>query len=370
VKSIPLVDLSWQHREIAEEVRAGFERVMAGSAYVLGPDVAAFEAEYAAWCGVTDCVGVASGTDALELAMRALGIGPGDEVVVPANSFVASALAVVRAGAEPVLVDCDPECHLVEADAAAARIGDRTRALMAVDLFGQIPDMEGLEKRAAEAGVRLVEDAAQSHGATQRGRTAGSFGDVAATSFYPGKNLGAYGDAGAVTTRHPEIAARVRRLRSYGSEVKYHHPEPGFNSRLDTLQAVVLRAKLARLPAWNALRRDAAARYHALLADLPGIALPVVRTGNEPVWHVYAVRVARRDRVLSALHAAGIGAGVHYPVPIHLQGAFASLGHREGDFPNAERAAREMISLPIFPGIAVEQQERVAEALSKAVAGG
>jgi len=370
VKTIPLVDLSWQHGEIEEEVRAGFDRVMASGAYVLGPDVARFEAEYAAHCDVPHCVGVASGTDALELAIRALEIGPGDEVIVPANSFVASALAIVRAGAVPVFVDCDPEHHLVDVDAVAERTGARTRAVMAVDLFGQLPDMETLEKHAGESGVALIEDAAQSQGASRHGRLAGSFGDVAGTSFYPGKNLGAYGDAGAVTTRRAEIAERVRRLRNYGSDTKYHHPVPGFNSRLDTLQAVVLRAKLRRLADWNVARREAAARYGALLGDATDVRLPGVRAGNEHVWHLYVVRVERRDAVLEALQSAGIAAGVHYPVPIHLQGAFAGLGHRKGDFPNAERAAREMISLPLHPGITAEQQARVADALVRAVARG
>jgi dTDP-4-amino-4,6-dideoxygalactose transaminase len=368
--AIPLVDLAWQHREIEEEVRAGFERVMASSAYVLGPDVAGFEAEYAAFCSVPHCVGVANGTDALELALRALGLGAGDEVILPANTFVASALAVARAGATPVLVDCAADDHLVEAEVVAERIGARTRAVMAVDLFGQIPDMEALEKLAAETGVALVEDAAQAQGATRHGRRAGAFGDVSGTSFYPGKNLGAYGDAGAVTTRSAALADRVRRLRHYGSDRKYHHPEPGFNSRLDTLQAVVLRAKLARLPAWNRARVEAAARYDALLADLEAVERPVVQPGSEPVWHLYVVRVPRRDHVLAALHAEHIGAGVHYPVPIHLQGAFASLGHRVGDFPHAERAAAEMISLPLFPGITVEQQTRVVDVLARALAGG
>jgi len=366
--SIPLVDLAWQHAEIEEEVRAGLDRVMASSAFVLGPDVARFEEEYAALCDVPHCAGVANGTDALELALRALGIGPGDEVVLPANTFVASALAVARAGAAPVLVDCDAEHHLLEAAAAADRIGSRTRAVMAVDLFGQLPDMEALEKLASESGVALVEDAAQAQGASQRGRMAGSFGDVSGTSFYPGKNLGAYGDAGAVTTRSAAIDEKVRRLRNYGSEAKYEHPERGFNSRLDTVQAVVLRAKLARLPRWNALRREAAGRYRALLGEVEGVIVPGVRPGNEHVWHIYAVRVGDRDRVLEALRAEGIGAGVHYPTPVHLLGAFASLGHRAGDFPNAERAAAEMVSLPLFPGITAEQQERVVDVLRGAVA--
>jgi dTDP-4-amino-4,6-dideoxygalactose transaminase len=367
--TIPLVDLAWQHREIEEEVRAGWERVLGTGAFVLGPEVERFEAGFAAFCGVEHCIGVANGTDALELAIRALQIGAGDEILLPANTFIASALAVVRAGATPVLVDCDAEHHLIDVDRVADCIGARTRAVMAVDLFGQLPDMESLEKLAAESGIALIEDAAQSQGARRHGRPAGSFGEIAGTSFYPGKNLGAYGDAGALLTARADLAERIRRLRNYGSDVKYHHPELGFNSRLDSLQAVVLSAKLSRLEAWNAQRREAAQRYDALLGPEEGLAIPKVAPGNEPVWHVYAIRVADRDRVLAALQGAGIGAGIHYPSPIHLQGAFSDLGHRVGDFPEAERAAAEMISLPLFPGITAAQQEEVAERLCDAIAG-
>lgn len=365
--NIPLVDLSWQHREIAEEVAEGLAQVIDATAFVGGAPVREFEAAYADFCEVDHCIGVANGTDALELAVRALGIGPGDEVIVPANTFVASALAIVRAGATPVLVDSDPDHHLIDTAAAADRIGPRTRAVMAVDLFGQIPDMQALEGLAREAGIGLIEDAAQSQGARRGGRAAGSFGDVAGTSFYPGKNLGAYGDAGAVLTRRDDVADRVRRLGNYGSDRKYHHPVAGFNSRLDSIQAVVLRAKLRRLCDWNARRREAAARYDALFADCEGVRTPAALPGNEHVWHIYAVRVDERDRVLEKLHAAGIGAGVHYPVPLHLQGALSDLGHGRGAFPVAERAADELLSLPLFPGIEPGQQERVAQVLRGAL---
>jgi len=360
---VPLVDLAWQHREIEAEVRAGLDRVIESGAFILGPDVAAFEAEFATASGVAHCIGVANGTDALELCCRALGIGPGDEVIVPANTFIASALAVARTGARPVLVDCDADAGLLDVDAALERVGPGTRALMPVNLFGQVAPMEAL----APAGLPLIEDAAQSQGARRNGRLSGSFGRVAGTSFYPAKNLGAWGDAGAVTTDDGEIAGRVRALRQYGSDEKYHHPELGFNSRLDTLQAVVLRAKLRRLDGWNELRREAARRYDDLLAELPGVVRPRSLPGNEHVWHVYTVRVPDRDAVLASLQAAGVGAGVHYPVPIHLQGAFRHLGHRPGDFPEAERAAAEMLSLPMFPGIRPEQQEHVASALAAAL---
>jgi dTDP-4-amino-4,6-dideoxygalactose transaminase len=365
---IPLVDLSCQHREIEAEVHEGFHRIMQSGAFVLGPPVREFEEAYARFSEVEHCVGVANGTDALELALRALAIGPGDEVILPANTFIASALAVVRTGASPVLVDCEPDFLLIDVAQAAARIGPKTKAVMPVDLFGQLPRMEELERLAREAGIALVEDAAQSQGASRLGRAAGSFGQIAGTSFYPGKNLGAYGDGGAVLTRSQELADRLRRLRNYGSEVKYQHPEVGFNSRLDSLQAVVLNAKLARLRGWNVLRQEAAARYDALLAGNEEVTTPGTMPGNEHVWHIYAIRVSRRDKVLAALLDAGIGAGIHYPTPLHLHGALSDLGHSEGAFPVAERAAAEMISLPLFPGISEDQQSEVAEVLGRAIA--
>jgi len=364
---IPLVDLRAQHAEIADEVREGFERVLAATSFILGREVAEFEAAFAGFCGVRHCIGVANGTDALELGLRALGIGSGHEVIVPANTFIATALAVERAGARPVLVDVDPSCQLMDPDRAASRVGPRTRALMPVHLFGQIAPMEALLELGRTAGLAVVEDAAQAQGARWRGTMAGSFGAISGTSFYPGKNLGAYGDAGAVLTSSDDLAGRVRALRNYGSEVKYHHPETGFNSRLDTLQAVVLSAKLKRLEAWNEARRRAAARYDALLQPLPDVRRPETRAGNEHIFHLYVVRVPRRDAVLAALQAAGVGAGVHYPVPIHLQGAFAHLGHRRGDFPETERAAEEVLSLPLYPQITADDQERVVAALRKAM---
>jgi dTDP-4-amino-4,6-dideoxygalactose transaminase len=383
---IPLVDLAAQDAEVRAEVEAGWRSVLDRTAFVLGDEVGRFESAFAKFSGVAHCIGVANGTDALELALRAVGIGAGDEVLVPANTFIASALAVARIGAAPVFVDVDPATQLFDADDAAARVTARTKAVLPVHLFGQMAPMTDVERLAAEHGLLVVEDAAQSQGAAQRApgfwarsaqhdavsapkterRGSGSIGIAAGTSFYPGKNLGAYGDAGAVLTDDDSVAGRVRALRNYGSEVKYHHPMVGFNSRLDTLQAVVLSAKLKRLAAWNEARRAAARRYDALLADL-GIGLPATLDENEHVWHLYVVRVPERDRVLAALNAAGVGAGVHYPVPIHLQGAFASLGHREGDFPVAEAAAREILSLPIYPHITESQQEQVADALRKAV---
>ncbi len=366
---IPLVDLSLQHSEVADEVAAGFERVLAKGAYIMGPEVAEFEREYAGYSGVRRCVGVANGTDAVELALRAVGVGPGDEVILPANTFVATAGGVMRAGAVPVLVDCDPDYLLMDPSRIEAAITERTKALLPVHLYGQIAPMPPIVDIARAHGLVVVEDAAQSQGAELDGQRAGHWGDAAATSFYPGKNLGAYGDAGAVVSDSDEVADRVLRLRNHGGTVKYQHPELGFNSRLDTLQAVVLRAKLHRLDKWNQLRREAAERYHQLLAGAEGLVLPATAPGNQHVWHLYVVQVADRDRVLADLNQAGIGAGIHYPVTVHRQGAYAHLGYGPGSFPVAEQAVDRILSLPIYPGITAEQQERVAEVLRASLAG-
>ncbi|MEU5385325.1 DegT/DnrJ/EryC1/StrS family aminotransferase [Kitasatospora cineracea] len=363
--SIPLVDLHAAHAEIAEEVRAGFDAVLASGAYVKGPEVAAFEREYAAFSGAGHAVGTANGTDALEMALRALELAPGGGVVLPANTFVATAEAVVRAGLRPVLVDVDEEHLLIDVAQAADRVPGSV-ALLPVHLNGQLAPMEHLLE--AADGLPVVEDGAQSQGATRHGRPSGSWGRISATSFYPGKNLGAYGDAGAVVTDDAALAEAVRLLGDHGSARKYVHERFGFNSRMDALQAVVLRAKLRRLPAWNEARRAAAARYDKLLGGLDGITLPRTLPGNAHVWHLYAVRVDRgRDGVLAALQQAGIGAGVHYPVPVHLQPAFRHLGHGAGAFPVTERAAGQLLTLPLFPQLTEAQQHRVAEALAAAL---
>jgi dTDP-4-amino-4,6-dideoxygalactose transaminase len=357
--AVPFVDLAVAHAEVAEEVHEGFDRVLATTAFVQGPDVADFEREYAAFAGAAHCVGVGNGTDAIELALRALGVGPDTEVVLPANTFVATVEAVVRAGARPVLVDTDPDHLLIDPARAASAVNPSTGAVVPVHLFGQLAPIEPL----LELGPPVVEDAAQSQGATQHGRR--FFGSLAATSFYPGKNLGAYGDAGAVVTGSAELARAVRLLANHGSESKYHHETLGFNSRLDTLQAVVLRAKLRRLDEWNGLRRAAAERYTNLLADVAGLVPPRQAPGNQHVWHLYVVRVPRRDEVARTLGELGIGCGIHYPVPVHLTPAFHSLGYARGDFPVTEEAAGEILSLPMFPQITEEQQVRVADALRK-----
>jgi dTDP-4-amino-4,6-dideoxygalactose transaminase len=362
---IPLVDLKLQHDRIAEEVRSGFERVLANTSFVLGPQVQAFEREYAQFCGVGHCVGVGNGTDAIELALRATGVGPGDEVITAANTFVATAEAIVRTGATLVLADCD-EHFLLDPAAVAAAVSGRTKAMVPVHLYGQMAPMERYAAAAAR-GVHLIEDAAQSQGALRHGRRSGSVGTVAATSFYPGKNLGAYGDAGAVTTDDAGIGERLRALRNHGGVRKYEHLDVGVNSRLDELQAVVLAAKLRRLDDWNDERRAAAERYADLLKVLDQVVVPEVLPGNEHVWHLYVVRVPRRDEVLARLNAAGVGAGIHYPAPVHLLPAFADRGWGRGAFPTAERLAGEILSLPIYPGITPAQQERVVEHLADAL---
>ncbi len=357
---VPLVDLAPQFDEIEDELRPELDALLATTSFVGGEPVAAFEREYAAFLGVGHCVGVANGTDALELAFRAVGVDRGDEVILPANTFIATAEAVSRVGATPVFVDVDPRTLLIDPAAVSAAVGPRTGAVAPVHLFGQTAPVERLRPIADRAGVPVVEDAAQAQGARRHGRPAGALATVAATSFYPGKNLGAAGDAGAVTTDDPGVARTVRLLGAHGSAVKYDHEIIGMNSRLDTLQAAVLRAKLRRLEKWNDLRRQAAARYDELLAAVPGLTLPFSAPGNEDVWHLYVVRVDDRDRVLRALNDAGVGAGIHYPTPLHLTGAYRHLGRGRGDFPVAEAAADRMISLPLYPHILPEQQEYVA----------
>ncbi|WP_235215222.1 DegT/DnrJ/EryC1/StrS family aminotransferase [Phaeacidiphilus oryzae] len=369
-EGVPLVDLAAAHAEVAEAVRAGFDRVLDGTAFIGGEEVREFEREYARFSGLAHCVGVANGTDAVELALRASGVRPGDEVVLPANTFIATAGAAARAGARPVLVDCLPDSYLIDPQQALDAVGPATRAVVPVHLYGQCAAAAELAARLPQR-VRVVEDAAQSQGASRDGRPPGR-GGIAATSFYPGKNLGAYGDAGAVLTDDAELADRVRLLANHGSRSKYLHEAAGFNSRLDALQAVVLRAKLERLAEGNAARRDAAARYHLLLAELAEagrVVRPVAAEGNVHVWHLYVLRVpgADRDAVVGKLNAAGLGAAVHYPVPIHRTPAFAELGYGPGAFPHAERAAGEILSLPLFPQIRADQQEQVVRALTEAL---
>ncbi len=360
---VPLVDLAQQQRQINDTIREGFNRVIAESSFVLGPQVGEFEEAWARYCGAQFAVGVGNGTDAIELALRATGVKPGDEVIVPANTFVATAGAVMRAGAKLVLADCGAD-FLLSPGSVAEKLTPRTKAVIGVHLFGQAAPME-LLRLATNADVALVEDMAQAQGAQRFGARAGSLGDVAATSFYPGKNLGAYGDAGAVMTSSAAIADQLRKLRNHGGTTRYEHGDIGFNSRMDSLQAVVLSAKLALLDQWNQQRAEAAELYATLLEGLDDVVLPATAPGNEHVFHLYVVRVPGRDRdrIVAWLNASGVGAGVHYPLPIHLLPAYEFLGHRRGSFPEAEKHSQQILSLPLYPGITASQQEFVAEQL-------
>ncbi|WP_456823139.1 DegT/DnrJ/EryC1/StrS family aminotransferase [Cellulomonas sp. P5_E12] len=365
---VPLVDLRAQMAEILEVVSPKIDQILRSAAFIGGPEVADFEHAYAAYVGARHCVGVGNGTDAVELALRAIGIGAGDEVLVPANTFVATAEAVARTGARSVFVDVDDDALLMAPEAVKSAATARTRAVIPVHLYGQTAPVDEIAAAVAHVEARVVEDAAQSQGARRHGVGSGVLGDIAATSFYPGKNLGAAGDAGAVTTDDDDLADHVRSLSNHGSPVKYVHEIVGFNSRLDALQAVVLRAKLDRLEVWNEARRAAANRYGEMLAGLEGVRLPAVLPGNLPVWHLYVVRVAERDRVLERLQRDGIGAGLHYPVPVHLTPAFGD-GHRAGEFPIAEAAADQILSLPMHPHLTVADQERVVDSLRRALVG-
>ena len=361
---VPLVDLGIQHRRMSHQILDQMAQVMETTSFVLGPQVAAFEQAYATFCEVPHCIGVGNGTDAIELALRAAGIGFGDEVIIPANTFVATAEAVVRAGARLVLADCD-ENYLLDVASVADKLTDRTRAVIGVDLYGQVAKFEEIASVVGDS-VAIIEDAAQSHGASRWGQAAGSLGIAASTSFYPGKNLGAYGDAGAVMTHDIQLADRVRELRNHGGQRRYEHVVLGTNSRLDSIQAAVLAVKLSELPAWNRERELAAQRYTDLLADTDEVVLPRVLDGNRHVWHLYVVRVADRDRVLAELESRGIRAGIHYPRPIHQLPAYADMC-KSGGLSNSERFAQEILSLPIFPGITVAQQDRVVDSLRAAL---
>lgn len=367
--TIPMVDVAAQHAEVADELEPLVLEVLRSGHYVGGPHVTAFEQAYAAAIGVGHCVGVANGTDAIELALRAVGIGRGDEVLVPGNTFIATAEAASRIGARPVPVDVDAQHLLMDPDAVAAAISSRTRAIVPVHLFGQMAPLERLQKLAQDAGIALIEDAAQSQGARRHGRAAGAWGALAATSLYPGKNLGASGDGGAVTTDDAELADVVRVMANHGSRTKYRHELVGVNSRLDAIHAVTLSVKLRRLEEWNARRRALAARYDQLLDDVAGVRLPATLAGNVHAWHLYVIRVAERDRVLAALAEGGVEAGVHYPEPWYLTDAYASARYAPGSCPVSEVAAGEILSLPIHPHLTAAQQDRVVEVLLTAVQG-
>lgn len=360
---IPLVDLKAQYAAIRSQIDAAVQQVLDSTQFIMGPPVAAFEEAFAAYCGVAHCVGVGSGTAALELALRALEIGPGDEVITVAHTFIATAEAISAVGATPVFVDIDPQSYTLDPDALAAAIGPAARAVIPVHLYGQPADMARINAVAKAHGLAVIEDAAQAHAATWQGRRTGGLADVACFSFYPGKNLGAYGDAGAVTTPHAGIAERVRLLRNHGRRSKYVHDERGFGHRLDTLQAAVLSAKLPYLDEWTAARRQLARRYTEALAG-HGLVLPHVAAGAEPAWHLYVIRSAARDALVDGLNRQRIAAGVHYPLPLHLQPAYADLGYKPGALPVTEAVAASCLSLPLYPEMGEARLLRVAEAVA------
>jgi dTDP-4-amino-4,6-dideoxygalactose transaminase len=364
---VPFLDLPAQQAEIVDEVLPVWRRQFESAAFIGGPEVAAFEAEYADYIGVGHCIGVGNGTDAIEIALRAAGIAAGDEVILPANTFIATAEAVSRIGAVPVLVDVDDDYLLIDPSAVEAAVTPRTRAIIPVHIFGQTAAVEELEPIAAKHDLVIIEDAAQSQGASSSHGRAGALGRIAATSFYPGKNLGAAGDGGAVLTDDAELADFARNVSAHGSSVRYVHDRIGFNSRLDAIQATELRAKLRRLDKWNGARRAAADFYAELLENVQGVRVPMTRPGNEDVWHLYVVRVEERDRVLAEMAADGIGVAIHYPTPVHLTAAYAGLGRRRGEFPVAEAAAERILSLPMFPHLTEAQQEGTVAALAAAV---
>jgi dTDP-4-amino-4,6-dideoxygalactose transaminase len=344
---IPFVDLRAQYSSIESDVMAAAQRVFESGQYVLGPEVTAFEEEFASYCGTAHAVAVNTGTSALQLALLALGVGPGDEVITVPFTFVATAAAIGYTGATPVFVDVQPDTLTMDPAQLEDTITERTKAIVPVHLYGQVADMQPILETARRHAVPVVEDACQAHGAKQHGSPAGSFGRAGCFSFYPGKNLGAYGEGGAVTTDDPQLAQRVRLLRNWGAEEKYVHTLKGFNHRLPELQAALLRVKLRRLEEWTEARRGLARLYDSLLGGK--LRTPLQRQQNRHVYHVYCVRVSDRHEVQRELKSAGIETGVHYPIPVHLQPAWSELGYRVGDFPVSETAAREVLSLPMYP---------------------
>ncbi len=359
---IPFLDLTKQYESIRAELDDAAQRVMKGGWFILGPEVAEFEKEFAAYLGVAHAVGVGSGTEALHIALLALGIGADDEVITVPNTAVATVAAIEMAGARAILCDVHPDTMLMDVAALERAITPRTRAVIPVHLFGQSVDLAPLLELARARNVYVLEDCAQSHGATYRGKRTGAYGDIAAFSFYPTKNLGAYGDGGAIATNDPALAERVKLVRQYGWRQRYTSDIKGFNSRLDEMQAAILRVKLKYLDQWNAARRERAALYTELVRT---VTPPCVKSYGEPVYHLYVVQSARRDELAAHLQASGIGTAIQYPYPIHLQPAYANLGYRPGRLPVAERLAREILSLPLYPELSLDDVRAVAEAVNE-----
>lgn len=361
--SIPFLDLEASYSELGDELDAACRRVMRSGWYILGREVRAFEEEFACYCGANHCVGVGNGLEALHLILRGYGIGAGDEVIVPANTYIATWLAVSHAGATPVPVEPDERTFNIDPALIEPAITERTRAILAVHLYGRPAEMEAIMTIARKHGLKVIEDAAQAHGAGYKGRRVGSLGDAAGFSFYPAKNLGALGDGGAVVTSAPDLADRIRLLRNYGSRVKYENSVKGFNSRLDEMQAALLRVKLARLDDWNRRRAALAQQYLASLQGMDRLVLPLVTAGNDPAWHLFVVRHPHRHALQQHLSAAGIGTMIHYPVPPHLSEAYNGHNLNGRKFPITERLAGEVLSLPMGPHLREEDVDRISTAV-------
>ena len=359
--NIPFVDLSRQHLPMIDVLTGSFQNSIERSAFIMGDDVLSFEKSYASFCGANYCVGVGNGTDALTLVLKVLGVEEGDEVITVPNTFIATSEAITATGARPVFVDIDSHTFNMDASQIERVITERTKAIIPVHLYGQTADMGAIMEIAGKYSLKVVEDAAQAHGAMYEGKMAGSLGDAAAFSFYPGKNLGCLGDGGAVVTNSREVAEKVSMLRNHGRKEKYLHSVEGVNSRLDAIQAAFLNRKLEFLDEWNEERRIAASLYGTLLSNIEDVRLPEEKEGSHHVFHLYVIRACKRDELATYLSSKGICTGIHYPVPLHLQPAYKWMGHSEGDFIEAEKAAEEILSLPMFPGIKKYEQEYVSE---------
>lgn len=363
MNKVLFLDLKSPYQELQTELDAAYRRVMESGWYILGEEVDSFEKDFSAFCQTKHCMGVANGLDALHLILRAYGIGEGDEVIVPSNTYIATWLAVSYVGARPIPIEPDPATFNIDSARIESAITPRTRAILAVHLYGQTVDMDAVLAIARRHNLKVIEDSAQAHGAAYKQKQAGALGDAAGWSFYPGKNLGAFGDAGAVTTNDDELAERIRTLRNYGSKVKYFNEVKGYNSRLDPLQAAFLRVKLKHLNGWNSRRKEIALQYLSSLSDLPELTLPHVPEWADPAWHVFVIRHAQRDALQKYLGENGIGTLIHYPIPPHLSEAYQDAGYGRGDFPLAENIAQTVLSIPIGPHLASHQTAQVISAI-------
>ncbi|PKN68002.1 MAG: erythromycin biosynthesis sensory transduction protein eryC1 [Deltaproteobacteria bacterium HGW-Deltaproteobacteria-12] len=359
--NVPFLDLKTQYNAIKNEIHAAIDEVMEKTAFAGGPFVAKFENEFAAFCSTKQAIGVGNGTDAIWLSLIALGVGPGDEVITVPNTFIATAEAITYCGAKPVFIDIEETTHTMNPALIKAAITKKTKAIIPVHLFGQTADMDSILAIAREHGLYVIEDACQAHGATYKGRKAGSMGDTGCFSFYPGKNLGAYGEAGAVTTNNDAVAEKIRMLRDHGQAKKYYHGVIGWNARMDGIQGAILSVKLKYLAEWNEARRKHAAEYTRLLSSLANVIKPAEAAGNTHVYHIYAIRVKEREKLMAFLAEKGISCNIHYPVPVHLQDAYSSLGLGPGSLPVAEKCASEYLSLPMYAELSAEQISWVAE---------